>query len=151
MTAVVSTPDKGAAAAGAGADAVVIVPRGADAPPLPACDLVFDPVGGRLSAPLLASLGERGRYLIIGFVGGIERVAFGDLVAREVEVIGVRAGEFARHDPAAGRANLAAIDALGPRLSPYIGFRTPLATAAEAFAAMADGALTGKAVIDCDR
>ncbi|MBV8970905.1 MAG: zinc-binding dehydrogenase [Sphingomonadaceae bacterium] len=148
VTALVSTAAKGEAAAAAGAGEVVIVPRGAPLPPLPPVDVVFDPVGGALAPALIAALARRGRYLIIGFVGGIPSVPTGDLVARELEVIGVRAGEYARQDPAGGRANLAAIDALAPRLAPHIGLRVPLDRSPDAFAAMAEGRLTGKAVID---
>ncbi len=148
VVAIVSTGVKADAARAAGASQVVVAARDAALPLLPTVDLVFDPVGGALTAPLLAALGRGGRYLIVGFVGGIAAIPTIDLVPREIEVIGVRAGEFARRDPAGGIANLAAIDALAPRLVPHIGLRLPLADAAEAFAAMAEGRLTGKAVID---
>nr|WP_295659042.1 zinc-binding dehydrogenase [Polymorphobacter sp.] len=148
VVALASDRAKLAAARDAGADECILVARSGGAPALPPVDAVFDPVGGRLTPPLLGSLRRGGRYLIIGFVGGIADVAFDRL--GEIEVIGVRAGEYARRDPAGGAANLVAIDALAAAgLAPHIGLRVPLADAALAFAAMADGTLVGKAVIDC--
>ncbi len=146
--AIVSTAAKADAAYAAGAGTVIVVPRGEPLPPLPTVDVIFDPVGGPLTAPLLAGLARGGRYLIVGFVAGIGRVSLADVAAGQTEVIGVRAGEFARRDPAGGVANLAAIDALAPCMVPHIGLRVPLADAAVAFAAMANGQLVGKAVID---
>ncbi|UAJ09374.1 zinc-binding dehydrogenase [Glacieibacterium megasporae] len=148
VVALASDHAKLTAARDAGADECILVERSAEVPALPPVDVVFDPVGGRLTVPLLASLRRGGRYLIIGFVGGIAEVAFDRL--GEIEVIGVRAGEYARRDPARGAANLVAIDALAAAgLAPRIGLRVQLAEAAAAFAAMADGTLVGKAVIDC--
>ena len=148
VTALVSSAAKADAARVAGATDVRIAARGAVVD-LTTVDLVFDPVGGDLTRPLLAALRRRGRYLVIGFVGGIATVSASEIAAREIEVIGVRAGEFARRDPAGGIANLAAIDAMAARLVPHIGVRITLDNAAAAFTAMADGALIGKAVIDC--
>lgn len=149
VAALVSSAAKGAAAAAAGADDIIVAPRDQVPPMLPPVDLVFDPVGGRLTMPLLAALRRRGRYLVIGFVGGTGAVMMSHLASREIEVVGVRAGEFARRDPAAGQANIAAIDRLAHRLKPKIGARVPLAGSGSAFAAMAEGSLIGKAVIDC--
>jgi NADPH:quinone reductase-like Zn-dependent oxidoreductase len=33
-------------------------------------DLVVDPIGGALAEPALRALGDRGRYLVIGFASG---------------------------------------------------------------------------------
>lgn len=148
VVALASDRAKLTAARDTGAEECILVDRSGELPVLAPVDVVFDPVGGRLTAPLLASLRRGGRYLVIGFVGGIAEVAFDRL--GEIEVIGVRAGEFARRDPAGGVANLAAIDVLAASgLAPYIGLRIPLAEASQAFAAMAAGTLVGKAVIDC--
>lgn len=148
VIALASSAAKLDAARAVGADELVRIVRGGPPPSIAPVDLVFDPVGGDLVAPLLASLRPGGRYLVIGFVGGIEVVGF-DTLARGIEIIGVRAGEFARRDPVAGVANLAAIDALAGKLAPVIGLRVPLLDTSVAFAAMADGTLVGKAVIDC--
>jgi NADPH2:quinone reductase len=151
VVALASTPAKLAAATAAGADEAILVDRrGGALPRFAPVDVVFDPVGGGLTAPLVARLGRGGRYLIIGFVAGIADVPFDRIARGEIEVIGVRAGEYARRDPVAGAANIVAIDALAAAgLVPLTGLRVPLAEAGSAFTAMADGTLVGKAVVDC--
>ncbi len=152
VTAAASSAEKRALARRAGADAVIAVDRAA--PDLAALeglvDVVFDPIGARLAEPALATLRWGGRYLVIGFVGGPPaRIAFNRLLPKGVEVVGVRAGEAGRQDPAAGRRHLAAIDRLAEagKLAPLVGLEVPFAAAPEAFRAMAEGRLAGKAVI----
>ncbi|MCS6986582.1 MAG: zinc-binding dehydrogenase [Sphingomonadaceae bacterium] len=153
--AVASSLAKLALAEAAGAQATWRVDRQApDLGPLAGqFDLVFDPVGGPLVAPAIAALRPGGRYLVIGFAGG-PPVPLGvdQIQARFLEVIGVRAGEAGRRDPAAGRRHLAAIDRLAAegRLRPAVGLTLPFVQAPEAFRAMARGELCGKAVIWCD-
>lgn len=147
VVALASSAAKLAAARAAGADETLLIDRSGALPTFAPVDVVFDPVGGAAATALLARLRGGGRYLIIGFVAGIPDVGFDRIAAGAIEIIGVRAGEYARRDPAGGAANLAAIDRLG--VVPHIGLRVPLAEAGAAFAAMADGTLTGKAVIGC--
>lgn len=155
VTALASSDAKLALARQAGAHEVGRVDR--DAPDLSGLkgqfDLVFDPVGGALFAPALATLDWKGRYLVIGFVGGAPRVPLNRLLLKGIEIIGVRAGEAGRRDPAAGQRHRAAIDVLGEAgtLRPMIGLEVPLADAPDAFRAMADGTLAGKAVVRCDQ
>ena len=149
VVAMASTAAKVGAALAAGADEVHVVPRGASLPMIETVDIIFDPVGGSAVADLLALLGHGGRYLVVGFVGGIPSLSFGAIAGSSVEVIGVRAGEYARRDPTGGLANLAAIDDLAPALEPQIGLTVALADADIAFDAMAAGTLIGKAVIVC--
>ena len=70
---------------------------------------------------------------------------------KEIEIVGVRAGEAGRQNPAAGRAYLAAIDARASALKPLIGLTVALEDADQAFTAMARGDLIGKAVISIQR
>jgi len=148
VVAVASSPERLKMARAAGAHEIVQIDRAAPAIALSDIDLVFDPVGGALALPAVRSLRRHGRYLIIGFVGG-PPISFPlDLALREeIEILGVRAGEFARQDPISGRRHLAAIDARAAVLKPMIGLRVPLEYAGDAFAVMADANLTGKAVI----
>lgn len=155
VTAVASHPAKLAAAQRAGADAVVLVDRAA--PDLSAlkgsCDLVFDPVGGAAVVPALKALRRGGRYLVIGFVAGPPVLVPTNLaLLKEIEILGVRAGEAGRQEPALGRRALAEIDriAAAGSLGPLIGLLVPFGRAPEAFAAMAAGSLVGKAVIAMD-
>lgn len=151
VTAVASSADKLAAAAAAGADRTIAVDRGA--PDLSALkggfDLLFDSVGGALVRPALSALKRGGRYLVVGFVGGVTAVPTNLALLKEIEIIGVRAGEAGRRDPALGRRALAAIDGLAARgrLRPHIGLAVGLADAPQAFAALEGGSLVGKAVV----
>ena len=113
-------------------------------------DVVFDPVGGALTIPALRTLRRNGRYLIIGFVGGAVVVPTNRTLLQEIEIIGVRAGEYARRDPAAGRRHIAAIDLRAAALRPAIGAMASLSKSADLFAAMAAGTLAGKAVVAID-
>lgn len=155
VTAAASTAEKREAALAAGATHVVAIDRQRpDFSDLEGtCDIVFDPVGGAAVLPALRTLRWAGRYLVIGFVGGPPVAVPTDLALRRgIAVIGVRAGETGRRDPAGGLHHLAAIDRLASqgRARPHVGMVVPLAEARKAFQAMADGALVGKAVILLD-
>ncbi|MFQ3594979.1 MAG: NADPH:quinone oxidoreductase family protein [Sphingomonadaceae bacterium] len=152
VTAIASAPEKLEAARAAGAHELRVIDRAA--PDLAALkdrfDLVFDPVGGALVMPALSALRWGGRYLVIGFVGGPPvRLPLNRLLLKGVEVVGVRAGEAGRRDPAAGRAHIAAIDRLAAagRLVPHVGMCVPFGQAPDAFRAMAAGTLCGKAIV----
>jgi NADPH2:quinone reductase len=152
VTAAASTEEKRAAATAVGA--VDAIPLDRTAPDLGALagrfDLLFDPVGGAAVVPGLRTLVWGGRYLVVGFVAGAPvALPLNRLLLAGTEVVGVRAGEAGRRDPAAGRRHLAEIDALAARglLRPHIGLAVPFEGAARAFSAMAAGELVGKAVI----
>nr|WP_310525114.1 SDR family NAD(P)-dependent oxidoreductase [Polymorphobacter sp.] len=148
VIAVASSEERLALARAAGAHEVIHIDRKAPVIDRRDIDIVFDPVGGALAMPTIRSLARHGRYLIIGFVGGrTPPFPLNRALLKEIEILGVRAGEFARQDPAAGRRNIAAIDARAVVLRPRIGLSLPLERGAEAFAAMASGHLSGKAVL----
>jgi NADPH2:quinone reductase len=155
VTAVASGSEKLVAAARAGADHCLQVNRAA--PDLSAlkgaCDLVFDPVGGAAVQPALRTLRRGGRYLVIGFVGGAPVAVPTNLaLLKEIEILGVRAGEAGRQDPALGRRALAEIDRLAAagRITPIVGLEVPFLRAPDAFRAMEAGSLVGKAIVAMD-
>ncbi len=152
VTAVASTAAKRDAALAAGADAALAINR--EKPEFAALkgqvDVLFDPVGGAAVLPALKTLRWGGRYLVIGFVAGAPVAVPTNLaLLKGLEIIGVRAGEAGRQDPAVGRSALAAIDRLAGegRLHPHVGLAVGFEEAPAAFRAMADGQLVGKAVI----
>jgi NADPH:quinone reductase len=115
-------------------------------------DVVYDPVGATLAEPALRSLAWKGRYLIIGFAGGaIPKIPLNLALLKGADIIGVRAGEFGRRDPAAHSFHLDSIDALAAagKLTPHIGLEVPLANGLQALQRMNAGTLTGKAVLRC--
>jgi NADPH2:quinone reductase len=148
VTAVASSPARLDAARAAGAEQLVLTDRAAPAIDAGEIDLVFDPVGGALAMPALRTLRRGGRYLIIGFAGGRPPpLPLNRALLKEIEIIGVRAGEQGRQDPAAGRRHIAAIDGHGAAMRPLIGLSVPFEQGEDAFAAMAAGTLVGKAVL----
>jgi len=150
VIAAASSDDKLAAAKAAGATALLKVDRAAPdfASVKDGIDIVFDPLGGPYLMPALRALRWGGRHLVIGFVAGqSDPVPPNRLLIKGIELIGVRAGETGRQDPALGRAAREAIDTLAERgMKPHIGLAAPLAEADRLFAAMAQGRLIGKAV-----
>lgn len=146
VVAVASTPEKRRAALDRGAaEAVAAIPAGLKA------DVVFDPVAGSQFMPALETLVPGGRYLVIGFAGGPPGRPDTDLVQRrEVAILGVRAGEYGRRDPAgalASRDRILAWAGAG-HLKPLIGGRYPLARAADALEAIGGRRALGKLVLE---
>jgi len=146
VVAVASTPEKRRAALDRGAaEAVAAIPAGLKA------DVVFDPVAGSQFMLALETLVPGGRYLVIGFAGGPPGRPDTDLVQRrEVAVLGVRAGEYGRRDPASALASRDRILAWARagRLKPLIGGRYPLARAADALEAIGGRRVLGKLVLE---
>lgn len=127
---------------------VVVIDRAAPVFELRDIDIVFDPVGGALTLPAMRTLRWGGRHLMIGFAGGdIPRLPLNRLLLKGIEVVGVRAGEAGRQDANAGAAHVRAIDALAAKLTPHVGLTVGLEDVGDAFAAVATGRVTGKAVV----
>ena len=113
-------------------------------------DVILDPVGGRFFEESLHCIAWYGRLLIVGFASGEFGVLKADLpVAKGCSVIGVRAGEFGRRDPAAGRRSMTNLHRLAEEkdLKPFIGKRWPLHQVTDALRAMENRNVAGKQVI----
>jgi len=148
VVALASSPARLQLAREAGAHEAFLVDRQTPDIPLRDIDLVFDPVAGPLVLPLVKCLRRGGRYAIIGFVGGRgPAVPLNRLLLKEIELVGVRAGEQGRQDPAAGVRHIAEIDARAVHMRPHIGLELPLAAVRDAFVAMGAGRIDGKCVI----
>jgi NADPH2:quinone reductase len=148
VVALASSPARLQLARAAGAHEALLVDRERPEIPLRDIDLVFDPVAGPLVLPLVKALRRGGRYAIIGFTGGRgPPVPLNRLLLKEIELVGVRAGEQGRQDPAAGVRHIAEIDARAVHMRPHIGLELPLGSVREAFAAMGAGQIDGKCVI----
>ena len=148
VVAVASTEARLALAKEAGAHEVMLIDRDNPVIPVKDIDLVFDPVAGSLVLPLVKALRRGGRYAIIGFVGGRgDSVPLNRLLLKEISLIGVRAGEQGRQDPAAGARHIREIDARAAHMRPHIGLEVPLSDVPAAFVAMGAGQIEGKCVI----
>ena len=113
-------------------------------------DVVFDPVGGRLSEAALRSLAWEGRHLVVGFAAGeIPKIALNLILLKGCAVLGVFWGAWVRHETAQYKAaieELAHWCAQG-KLSCHIQSAYPLAKTPEAINALADRKVMGKLIV----
>jgi NADPH:quinone reductase-like Zn-dependent oxidoreductase len=117
VVAATSTEEKAAIARSAGADESIVYGSGdlqGDAQRQFAADLkrllgpegaqvVCDPVGGSLAEPALRSLGFGGRYLVVGFAGGIPRIPLNLPLLKGCDIRGVYWGAYVDRHPEASR------------------------------------------------
>jgi NADPH2:quinone reductase len=114
-------------------------------------DVIYDPVGGDVFDESTRCIAFNGRLLVVGFTSGrIPSIAVNIPLIKGFSVVGVRAGEYGRQFPQAGRENIAAIDRLlaEGKLRPHIGARFPLAAAGDAMRILAERKIVGKAVVE---
>jgi NADPH2:quinone reductase len=114
-------------------------------------DVIYDPVGGDVFDESVRCIAWNGRLLVIGFTSGrIPSVSVNMPLIKGFSVIGVRAGEYGRRDPEAGRANIEAVDRLATegKIDPYICARFPLKRAADAMRMLQERKAVGKVVIE---
>ena len=113
-------------------------------------DVIYDPVGGDVFDESVRCIAWNGRLLIIGFTSGrIPTVPVNMPLIKGFSVVGVRAGEYGRRDPEAGRANIKAIDELAAsgKIDPYVCATFPLEKAVDAMRMLQDRKAVGKVVI----
>src|SRR3979411_352657 len=72
-------------------------------------DVVFDPVGGEVFENSVRCIAWGARILVVGFTGAIGLARPNLLLIKGASVLGVRAGEAARRNPASGEARLKAL------------------------------------------
>jgi NADPH:quinone reductase len=110
-------------------------------------DIIFDPVGGELFEQALRLPAWNGRVLIVGFASGRIGVAPANrMLIRGFNLLGVRAGEAARRNPALAEQSareIAAWTAAG-HLKPHVSATFPLARAQAALQEMADRRTIGR-------
>ena len=120
VIAAVSSEDKAQAARDAGADDVIVYPRGPfdkdgqkalaeqfkSAVGRSGADVIYDPVGGDYAEPALRSIAWGGRYLVVGFPAGIPKLPLNLTLLKSCDVRGVFWGAFAAREPKANAAHL---------------------------------------------
>ena len=86
-------------------------------------DVVFDPVGGDMTDPAFRCLGYDGRYLVIGFTGGIGSLKTNLPLVKTASLIGVQLRAFGEAEPEKQRANFDRVLELAAegKLKPVIG------------------------------
>jgi NADPH2:quinone reductase len=112
-------------------------------------DVVFDPVGGTVFEDSVRCIAWGARLLVIGFTGGIGLARTNLLLIKGASVLGVRAGEAARKNPALGEARLKALLewAEGGKLRPNVSHRLPLAEVARAMRLLIERKAIGRVAL----
>jgi len=112
-------------------------------------DLIFDPVGITPEAALRC-LAWNGKLLVVGFTAGaIPAYAANRVLLKGASVLGVRAGEAGRRDPAQRQQELAALQALALQglVKPLVSAQFPLAGFADALRLLAERQAIGRVAL----
>jgi NADPH:quinone reductase len=112
-------------------------------------DVVFDPVGGEIFENSVRCIAWGARILVIGFTGGIGLARTNLLLIKGASVLGVRAGEAVRKNPALGEVRLQALTqwAEAGRVRPNISHRLPLEHYAQAMRLLIDRKAIGRVAL----
>jgi len=113
-------------------------------------DVIYDPVGGDVFDESVRCIAWNGRLLIIGFTSGrIPSVGVNMPLIKGFSVVGVRAGEYGRRDPEAGKKNIETIDkwAAEGKIAPYVCATFPLEQAVDAMRMLQERKAVGKVVV----
>jgi NADPH2:quinone reductase len=112
-------------------------------------DVVFDPVGGEIFESSLRCIAWGARVLVIGFTGGIGLARTNLLLIKGASVLGVRAGEAVRKNPALGEVRLKALLewAEAGKIRPNISHRLPLENYAQAMRLLIDRKAIGRVAL----
>ncbi|MBL4740999.1 MAG: NADPH:quinone oxidoreductase family protein [Sneathiella sp.] len=113
-------------------------------------DVILDPVGGKVLDSSVFCLAWNGRLLTVGFASGdFGNISLLELQKKGGSLVGVRAGEYGRRNPEAGRIAYDELTALTiqKNLRPWIGRVWEQVDVAQALRAMEDRGVFGKQVI----
>ena len=112
-------------------------------------DVVFDPVGGAVFEQSLRCIAWGARLLVIGFTGGMSVAKTNLLLIKGASVLGVRAGEAARRDPALGEARIRALSAWAEAgmIRPNVSHRLPLEDVASAMRLLMERKAIGRVAL----
>ncbi|MCP1851048.1 MULTISPECIES: NADPH:quinone oxidoreductase family protein [unclassified Bradyrhizobium] len=112
-------------------------------------DVVFDPVGGEAFENSMRCINWGARILVVGFTGGIGLARTNLLMIKGASVLGVRAGEAVRKDPALGEIRFKALSewAEAGRVRPNISHRLPLEDYAKAMRLLIERKAIGRVAL----
>jgi NADPH2:quinone reductase len=112
-------------------------------------DVVFDPVGGEIFENSMRCIAWGARLLVIGFTGGIGLAKTNLLMIKGASVLGVRAGEAVRKNPALGEVRIKALLewAEAGKLRPNVSHRLPLEDYAKAMRLLIDRKAIGRVAL----
>jgi NADPH:quinone reductase len=112
-------------------------------------DVVFDPVGGPIFEDSIRCIAWGARLLVIGFTGGIGLARTNLLLIKGASVLGVRAGEAARKNPALGEVRQKALLdwAEQGKIRPNVSHRLPLEDFARAMRLLIERKAIGRVAL----
>jgi NADPH:quinone reductase len=112
-------------------------------------DVVYDCVGGALAEQALRAIAWEGRFLVVGFTGGIPSIPLNLVLLKSCQIVGVFYGAMTAREPERNAAiGEQLIDwVASDKLRPYVSGRYPLEGAGAALRAMMDRTAVGKLVI----
>jgi NADPH:quinone reductase len=112
-------------------------------------DVVFDPVGGEVFENSLRCIAWGARLLVIGFTGGIGLARTNLVLMKGASVLGVRAGEAVRRNPALGETRLRALLdwAEQGKIRPNVSHRLPLEHYAQAMRLLIERKAIGRVAL----
>ena len=112
-------------------------------------DVVFDPVGGEVFENSMRCIAWGARLLVIGFTGGIGLARTNLLLIKGASVLGVRAGEAVRRNPALGEVRIKALLdwAEAGKIRPNVSHRLPLEEWAQAMRLLVDRKAIGRVAL----
>ncbi len=163
VVAAVSTEEKGQVARNAGADEVVIYPKGemdkAASKELAnafkaACgpegaNIVYDIVGGQYSEPALRSIAWEGKFLVVGFPAGIAKMPLNLTLLKSCDICGVFWGAFTAREPTKFKAQVEELFQLmkDGKIDPLVSETFPLERGGDAIAKLESRQAVGKVVV----
>ncbi len=112
-------------------------------------DVVYDPVGGQVFEESMRCIAWGARLLVIGFTGGIGLARTNLLLIKGASVLGVRAGEAARRNPALVEVRLKQLLAWAEqgKIRPNVSHRLPLEDFSEAMQLLVDRKAIGRVAL----
>ena len=112
-------------------------------------DVVFDPVGGQIFEDSVRCIAWGARLLVVGFTGGIGLARTNLLLIKGASVLGVRAGEAVRRNPALGDVRLKQLVewAEQGKIRPNVSHRLPLEEFARAMRLLIERKAIGRVAL----
>jgi NADPH:quinone reductase len=112
-------------------------------------DVVYDPVGGEIFENSMRCIAWGARLLVIGFTGGIGLARTNLLLIKGASVLGVRAGEAVRKNPALGEIRMKTLNewAEAGKIRPNVSHRLPLQDYARAMRLLIDRKAIGRVAL----
>ena len=114
-------------------------------------DVAIDMVGGHLLEALVRSMNFDGRAVVVGFASGkIPKIPANILLVKNVALIGLYWGSYAKHNPPVFQHTAKTVATLWQQgiITPHVGSRFPLDNVNDAVHAIQARTTSGKVVLD---